>query len=916
MKILLKRLYVILITGVLFCSNLVASNSTHWWNDAVFYEIFVRSFYDSNGDGIGDIKGIIEKLDYLNDGNPATTTDLGVKGIWLMPISPSPSYHGYDVTDYKGVHPHYGTLDDFKVLMEEAHKRGIRVIIDFVMNHSSSQHPWFVSSAASTTSTYRNWFRWSPTILQNAGPWGQTVWHDSNSQYYYGVFSRNMPDLNYDTPAVKDAMFDAATFWLQEMNVDGFRLDAIKYIYEDGNTLEDLQKTFDFFHDFRMHYKSINPNAMSVGEAWTSTNKVVKYVENDRLDFCFEFDLASGIINAVQNGNNSTLINRMQTVYQTYPFLQYGTFLTNHDINRIYGTLSQNEARARLAAGLLLTLPGIPFIYYGEEVGMVGDKPDPNIRRPMQWDNSVHGGFSTSTPWADLGTNYTTNNVATMQGQKNSLWRQYQRFIQLRNQHIALRQGDWKLIQSSTNSVFAFARQADTQKLLVVANLSANDISNYTLSASSGVIPASNYVVTELTGSGKQQNVTINTNGFSSYKPLASLKARTVYVFELSNSELPNASLTINVNMKQAINEGLFNPDNQTIELIGDFLNWKGNSSILSPTEENGIYTITLGDLPIGKLFEYKVKISGGTSDEFPNKDMRVFIAQQAEEKISIWYADKQIEELRAKIAADRTVVRAGETVYLYSTSTGNPSLYKWTATNGLPNESNSHDFAVVFSDPGTYPIELYIENDEKINHSTTINIIVRDPLISDYNSVSIIGTAVNGAWTLDIPMIQNTENASIWSLENQLLQSGNLKFRADQAWTTNWGSNTFPQGRGVQDGSNIPVTSGIYNISFHDGTGDYVFTLVTATDTIEQNLIKIYPVPSAEDFIIVYSNQMVTNETMIQITDLAGKVCSTTMVKESDPHCYVDIRSLNAGSYLLHIINPSSRQIGKFIKQ
>jgi glycosidase len=914
MKKLVQNMFVY-IFFFLLGSNLYAQNNTHWWNDAVFYEIFVRSFYDSNGDGIGDIKGVIEKLDYLNDGNPHTTTDLGVKGIWLMPISPSPSYHGYDVTNYTEIHSQYGTLQDFKTLMEECHKRGIRVIIDFVMNHSSSQHPWFIESASSVASPYRNWYRWSPTPLQNADFWGQSIWHENNNQYYYGIFSKNMPDLNYDTPAVKDAIFDATTFWLDEMKVDGFRLDAIKYIYEDGNTLEDLQQTFDFFHDFRMHYKGINPEAMSVGEAWTSTNKVVKYVENDRLDFCFEFDLASGIIHAIQNATNSTLINRMQTVNQTYPFLQYGTFLTNHDINRIYGTLGQNNARARLAASLLLTLPGIPFIYYGEEVGMVGDKPDPNIRRPMQWENSVYGGFSSSTPWSDLGTNFATHNVASMQQQQSSLWRQYQRFIKLRNQHVALRRGDWNLIDSNTNNIFAFVRQTDNQKLLVVANLSANDITNYQLSAGSGIIEAGNYVVTELTGSGKQGELTVNSAGFSFHKPLSTLTSRSLYVFQLSTNELPDAQVTIKVNMNRAIAEGLFNPTNQTIELIGDFYNWNDNPSTLSATHENGIYAITLSNLPIGKSHEFKVKIHDG-NDEFPNQDMRVFIAQQTEEEVYIWYSDKQIEELRAKIAVDRTVVRAGETVYLHSTSTGNPSLYRWTANDGLPIQSNSHEYAVVFPTPGSYPIELYVENNDNSNHSTTINILVRDPMISDYNSVSIIGTAVNGAWSLDIPMTQNADNASIWKLENQVLQSGNIKFRANQEWSANWGSNAFPQGRGIQDGSNIPVIGGTYNITFHDGTGDYVFTLVTATDTIEQNSLKIYPVPSADDYIVVHTSQLIANVTRIQITDLAGKIMYSTVVKESDSDGSVDIRMLQAGAYLVHVINPATRQIGKFIKK
>jgi glycosidase len=896
-------------------NNLFAQNNTYWWNDAVFYEIFVRSFYDSNGDGIGDIKGIIEKLDYLNDGNPHTTTDLGVKGIWLMPISPSPSYHGYDVTDYKNVEPAYGTLEDFKLLMEEAHKRGIRVIIDFVMNHSSAQHPWFIESASSVSSPYRNWYRWSPTALQNSGPWGQKVWHEKNSIFYYGVFSSNMPDLNYNSPAVKEAMFDAATFWLEEMNVDGFRLDAIKYIYEDGNTLEDLQATFDFFHDFRLHYKNINPNSMSVGEAWTSTNKVIKYVENERLDFCFEFDLASAMINAVQNGTNTTLINQMQTVYATYPYLQYATFLTNHDINRIYGTLGQNDDRSRLAAGLLLTLPGVPFIYYGEEVGMVGEKPDQNIRRPMQWDASTRGGFSSASPWTDLGTNYTTHNVATQRNKQLSLWNNYQQFIRLRNEHVALRQGDWKLIQSSTNSVFSFARQTNEQKVLVVANLSASDITNYTLSAGAHVIPAGNYTAIELTGNGIQQNVQVSASGFSNYKPLSTLKARTVYVINLTNSTILHSTLTLRVNMNVLIQQGTFNPDINQIELIGDFAQWQNNSSILTETSESGVYEIILSEIPLGKAYNYKLKISG-EADEFPNQDMRRFVAQKPAETVYLYYGDKQWEPFRARIAANTVRVRVGETVYLECISTGNPIKYTWTATHGIPASATESLFAVTYNQIGTYTIQLVVENSNEETDASSITITVRDPLESDYERIGIIGTAVNGAWVQDVAMIQDAENASIWRLESQALETGNLKFRANQSWASNWGGTSFPQGKGTQDGLNIPVTAGIYDISFHDGTGDYLFTLVTATDTFTQDFMRIYPVPSADTYIIVHSNQLVVNETSVQITDLSGKMCSQTTINTTDPHFYIDISNLASGTYLVHITHPKGRQIGKFIKK
>ena len=209
----------------------ISSISTDpWWDDAVFYEIFVRSFYDSDGDGIGDLRGIIEKLDYLNDGNPNTTNDLGVTGLWLMPIFPSPSYHGYDVTDYRDINPDYGTMADFRALVEAAHARGIKVIIDFVGNHTSDQHPWFQSSAANTAK--RDWYLWNTFKPDYRGPWGQEVWHERNNNYYYGIFWGGMPDLNYNTPAVTNEIKDIVRYWYNDIGVDGFRIDAVKHWIE------------------------------------------------------------------------------------------------------------------------------------------------------------------------------------------------------------------------------------------------------------------------------------------------------------------------------------------------------------------------------------------------------------------------------------------------------------------------------------------------------------------------------------------------------------------------------------------------------------------------------------------------------------------------------------------------------------
>lgn len=457
-----------------------------WWNETTFYEIFVRSFYDSDGDGIGDFQGIIEKLDYLNDGDPTTTSDLGITGIWLMPIHDSPSYHGYDVNDYRSINPDYGTMDDFKAFVEEAHKRGIKVIIDLVINHSSTEIEWFQNAVSSAAAEKRNWYRWSDTKPNYSGPWGQDVWHSSASGYYYGLFWGGMPDLNYDEPEVKEEIFDITRFWLEDIGLDGYRLDAVKYIKEDGSALEDLPVTHEFWREWVAVTKESNADALSVGEAWTSTEKIVPYVVNDGLDFCFDFDLAGSIINGIRSQNASSVSNQISKVINSYPYYQFGTFTTNHDMNRLMNEFSNDEDLVRLAAAIYLTLPGVPFIYYGEEIGMTGSKPDENIRRPMAWNNSSNAGFSTQTPWNSPSSNYPTNNVEHQSNNPGSVLNWYKKLIQLRSKSEALQVGDFEVI-ASDGGVLAYKRTLGDQQVYSIINMASSsadvvlDISDLTV---------------------------------------------------------------------------------------------------------------------------------------------------------------------------------------------------------------------------------------------------------------------------------------------------------------------------------------------------------------------------------------------------------------------------------------------------
>ena len=520
--------YLFLTIVVFLCPFAVsAQQETYWWNDAVFYEIFVRSFYNSGNDGIGDLKGLTQKLDYLNDGDPATTFDLGISGIWLMPISKSPSYHGYDVTDYRAINPDYGTLEDFRAFLDAAHARGIRVIIDFVMNHSSSLHPWFTSSASASTSPYRNWYIWRTSNPGDKGPWGQQVWHARNGAYYFGLFGSEMPDLDYSNPEVKNEMFDTAKFWLDSVKVDGFRLDAIKHLFEDGAIMENAPATLTFLQEFRQYYKKVNPEAMAVGEVSSGNDAIKKYADGTKVDFCFEFPLSYAIFRSVNAGQPDRIKDQMAVTVASYPYLQYAPFLTNHDIDRIFGFFGNDLSKMKLAAAVYLTLPGIPFMYYGEEIAMIGSGQDENKRRPMQWTDGANAGFSTRTPWYPVDTNYADFNVSDMQADQTSLWHWYRTLISVRNANTALRRGDYVVMTSDKPNLYAFARRTGDEIIIVLHNFQTQTISNPTLTLSASKLSAGSREVRDLFSGNVIGTVLIEADGgFTGWQPNVSLPAR------------------------------------------------------------------------------------------------------------------------------------------------------------------------------------------------------------------------------------------------------------------------------------------------------------------------------------------------------------------------------------------------------
>jgi len=442
-------------------------------SSTVYYELFVRSFADSNGDGIGDLNGVTAKLDYLES--------LGVGGIWLMPITESPSYHGYDVTNYKKVEPDYGTLDDLKRLVDEAHKRGIKVIMDLVVNHTSSEHPWFKEALANPASPYRSWYHFATAdekVQTDSAAGADSAWHGSGDNRYLSIFWGGMPDLNFDNQEVRDAMIDAGQFWLDQ-GVDGFRLDAAKHIYGDyASTIhsKDVQELNQaWWQEFRAGLIQKKPDVYLVGEVWDSTS-VIAPLLNHALDSGFNFDLAAKLLSGADREQDPDAAFGLARAYGAYEQASNGAFvdapfLSNHDQTRVMTALNGNEEHARMAAAMLLTMPGNPFIYYGEELGLTGSKPDERLREPMPWTASLNG--VDQTRWMEpMFAKGGDVSVEREEADSGSILQWYKTLIQWRNDENALNNGGMDFFKlGDEKGLSAYIRMTADERVLVVHNL-------------------------------------------------------------------------------------------------------------------------------------------------------------------------------------------------------------------------------------------------------------------------------------------------------------------------------------------------------------------------------------------------------------------------------------------------------------
>ncbi len=510
------------------CVSLEPSTKQGRWGERIFYEVFVRSFADSDGDGVGDLAGLAAHLDYLDE--------LGVGGIWLMPIAEAASYHGYDVTDYTAVEADYGSEADFEALVEAAHQRDIAVVVDFVPNHSSIDHPWFQDALAG--GEHRDWYVWSDAdphwpAVAGPDPWHQTAAGDS----YYGAFWEGMPDLNLRNPDVTAALEEAAATWLAR-GVDGFRIDAAKHLIEDDADHQvNTQATRDWLAAFTESVHAANPAALVLGEVWDARGVSASYVTDGSLDMAFDFLVGPAILSGVYNGA-STLLSSEEEVATRYAPGLAATFLSNHDQPRAMTQLRGDLAAARQAAESLLTGPGLPFLYYGEELGLTGAKPDERIRTPFPWTSAGPGfGFSDATPWEPFEDGVAAISVEAQDAAAGSLLATYRSVADLRNAHPALSIGSFERVRSSAGQVAASVRAIGDERLLVVQNLSSEPVGDAELSLESGSLcgrPAASLLYPSSSAAAIGSPTITAGGGFDGYVPLAELPPRATLVIDLS----------------------------------------------------------------------------------------------------------------------------------------------------------------------------------------------------------------------------------------------------------------------------------------------------------------------------------------------------------------------------------------------
>lgn len=442
----------------------------------VCYQIFPISYADSSGDGYGDLRGIADNVEYLSE-------TLDVDCVWLNPFNPSTTYHKYDVTDYYDIDEDLGTMEDFEYFMKTLNDNDIYVLMDLVINHSSYHHPWFQESRSDESSDKRDWYSWNDLDDRTAFP-STDGWYAHGDSHYYGSFWDQMPEFNYENQDVRNEMHTIAEFWL-EKGVDGFRIDAARHIYDVNQYPRDVNvtsKSTEWFVEFNHYVKSTNPNAFIVGEVWTDN---YEYVANfyDGMDSNFNFQFSTDIVDVLKNGRDNELIENLLASHKAYDEVREdyidSIFITNHDQNRIMSEVSHDIDKAKQAAHILFTLPGISWIYYGEELGMTGVKPDPQIRQPFIWgEDSAYNTIGSPTGARDYNhiqswDNHNENleGVKEQLDDNDSLLNTYRELISLKQNHSAIHNGELEAIESNRR-LLSYTMSDEHNDYLIVHNLS------------------------------------------------------------------------------------------------------------------------------------------------------------------------------------------------------------------------------------------------------------------------------------------------------------------------------------------------------------------------------------------------------------------------------------------------------------
>jgi maltose alpha-D-glucosyltransferase / alpha-amylase len=504
-----------------------------WFKHAVFYEIHVRGFFDGNGDGMGDLRGLAEKLDYLEW--------LGIDCIWLLPMYPSPLRDGgYDIANFYDIHPDYGSVEDFRALVEAAHQRQIRVIADLVMNHTSSDHPWFQEARSSPDSPKRDWYVWSDTddrypdarvIFVDTEPSNWT-WDPVAGQYYWHRFFSHQPDLNYENPEVRDEMLRVLRFWL-DLGIDGFRLDAVPYLYErEGTNCENLAETHAYLRRIRAEVDEAYPDRVLLAEANQWPEDVVEYFgRGDECHMAFQFPIMPRMFMALRREDATPMYEILERTPPVPATCQWGLFLRNHDeltlemvtdderdymyaeyardprmkLNlgirrRLAPLLDNGRDEVELMHAILFSLPGSPVLYYGDEIGMgdnvfLGDRD--GVRTPMHWTGDRNGGFSSADfaqlylpPLMDPVYGYSAVNVEAQLRTPTSVLRWLHRFVELRKQHPVFGLGTYEPLEPSNPRIFAHVRRWEEEIVLCVHNLARSaQAAELDLAQFAGLVP-------------------------------------------------------------------------------------------------------------------------------------------------------------------------------------------------------------------------------------------------------------------------------------------------------------------------------------------------------------------------------------------------------------------------------------------